>query len=144
MGFWRKDTIHPKVLHSLCIRTIYNFTYRLSGNREIAEILTEKVLLGHPHDCNNDVALLQRAWMEFVKYNWCPDNRGEEPIQQALLCLAPEPRCAIILHDILGYSYKEIAVVLNTQESGVARYIFTGRQEITKLVKKPNITGQKI
>jgi hypothetical protein len=141
VGFWRKNTIHPKVLHSLCIRTIYNFTYRLSGDIEVAEVLTEKVLLGHPDDCNNDVKLLKHAWMEFVRYNWCKDCKGEEPVQRALLSLGHEQRCAVILHDILDFSYREIAVVLNTHESRVAYFISSGRQEITKSVKKPNITG---
>lgn len=136
MVFWRKDKIYPKILHSHYIRTIYNFTYRLSGNREVAGLLTKKVFLGHPDDCNDDVKLLKHAWIEFAKYNWCLDCKEEEPVQQSLLSLATEPRCAVIIHDILGYSYKEIAIVLDTQDSGVARFISIGRHEITKLFKK--------
>ncbi|MDD4753596.1 MAG: hypothetical protein PHT78_10190 [Desulfitobacteriaceae bacterium] len=72
--------------------------------------------------------------MEFLQYNWSLDYKGEESVQQSLLSLANELRCAVIIHDILGYFYKEIAVVLDTQESGVARFISIGRQEITKLL----------
>lgn len=51
----QSETIHPNALDSLCIKTIYNFTYRLSGNTEIAELLTEEVLLLHPGKNKDDI-----------------------------------------------------------------------------------------
>ena len=136
MGFWRKETIHPKVLHSQCIKTVYNFIYRLSGNREVAEILAGRGLLAHPHDCcKEDVLLLKHAWKEFKQCNWYRDYKGEEPIQQSLLSLTPEQRCAVILRDILGYPYGEMALILNQTKSEVMHFLSTGRREITKSVK---------
>jgi len=128
----RSETIHPKVLDSLCIRTIYNFTYRLSGNSKVAEVLTEKVFLMHPGNHKDDVFLLKQAWGDFLKYYGCFEFKGEDPIQQSLLALAPELRCTLILRDILGYSYGQIAAILDKSEWEVARLISMGRRGITK------------
>ena len=112
---------------------IYNFTYRLSGNRDIAETLSEKVLLmqsaNHHH---NDVILLKQAWEEFLMYYGRFDFKGEDVVQQAVLSLPPEPRCAIILRDIFSYSYGQIASVLNKSEITVGNLISLARQEIIK------------
>lgn len=123
------------------MRIVYNFTYRLSGNAGVAEALTEKVLLMHPANHNDDVLLLKQVWEDFIKYYGYLDFKGEDPTQQALLSLSSEIRCAVILRDILGFSYGQIGTVLNESDSEVAHYISTGRQEIAKLFNKPNITG---
>ena len=130
------------------LRIVYNFTYRLSGNAGIAEALTEKALFMHPANHNDVVLVLKQAWEEFINYYGCLDFKEEDPIQQALLSLSSEIRCAVILRDILGFSYGQIGTVLNKSDSEVARLIFLGRQEITKKTplsarheRKPNIAG---
>lgn len=135
------DNIDPVISRSLCIRTLYNFTYRLSGNTKVADVLTEKALIMQPANHNDDVLLLKQAWEGFLKYYGYLDFKGEDPTQQALLSLSPEIRCAIILRDILGYSYGQIASVLNKSASEVGTLISIGRQEITKSARKPNNTG---
>ena len=122
------------------LRIIYNFTYRLSGNAGIAEALTENVLLMHPANHNDDVLLLKQAWEDFIKYYGYLDFKGEDPTQQALLSLSSEIRCAVILRDILGFSYGQIGTVLNESASKAAHLISLGRQEITRSGKKPKIT----
>ena len=117
------------------LRIIYNFTYRLSGNAGIAEALTEKALLMRPTNHNDDVLLLKQAWEDFFKYYGCldfPDSKEEDPTQQALLSLSSEIRCAVILRDILGFSYGQIGTVLNESASKTAHLISLGRREITK------------
>ncbi|MCR4443503.1 MAG: hypothetical protein NUV48_15325 [Peptococcaceae bacterium] len=133
------ETIHPKVLDSLCIRTIYNFTYRLSGNTKVAEVLTEKVLLMHPGNHKDDGFLLKQAWGDFLKYYGCLEFKGEDPIQQSLLALAPELRCTLILRDILGYSYGQITHIMDKSEPEVARLISEGRREMRKRITGLNI-----
>lgn len=124
------------------LRIIYNFTYRLSGNAGIAETLTEKVLLMRPANHNDDVLLLKQAWEDFLKYYGCLDFKGEDQTtQQVLLSLSSEIRCAVILRDILGFSYGQIGTVLNKSASKVAHLISLGRQEITRSGKKPKITS---
>lgn len=124
------------------IRTIYNFTYRLSGNIKVAEALTEKVLLTHPDSHKEDVFLLKRTWEEFIKYYGYVEFKGEEPAQQALLALPPELRCTVVLRDILNYPYPQIADVLGRAEPEIARLISEGRRGmVKKITKNQNITG---
>jgi len=131
VGFLQhRETIHPKVLDSLSIRTIYNFTYRLSGSTKVAEILTEKVLLTKPGNHNNDLFLLKQAWGDFLKYYGFLELKEEDPTQQSLLALSPESRCTLILHDILGYSYGQIAHIMDKSKLEVARLISMGRRGI--------------
>ncbi len=135
------ETIHPKVLNSLYIRTIYNFTYRLSGNTKVAEVLTQKVLLLHAGNHKDDIFLLKQAWGNFIKYYGSLEFEGQDPIQQSLLTISPETRCTLILRDILGYSYGQIAVIIDKSESEVTHFISMGRRRITKANKPPNFTG---
>lgn len=114
------------------ILLIYNFTYRLSGNRDVAGILTEKVLLTQTVNHHNDIILLKQAWEDFLVYYGHFDFKGEDVVQQAILFLPPEPRCAIILRDILGYSYGQIATILNKSNITVGNLISLARQEIAK------------
>lgn len=141
MVFLQHSNMDPKSLHSLCFGIIYNFTYRLSGNTEVAKILTEKVVLIHldNQENDNDIVLLKHAWNNFLKNYGCMGFKGEDQIQQALLSLSPEPRCAVILRDVLGYSYGQIAAVLNKSDSEIGSLISLGRQKITKYSKKTNI-----
>lgn len=114
------------------ILLIYNFTYRLSGNRDVAGILTEKVLLTLPANQHNNMILLKQAWEDFLIYYGSFDFKGEDVLQQAILSLLPEPRCAIILRDIFGYSYRQIAVILNKSDAAVGSIISLARREIAK------------
>ncbi|ATW25383.1 sigma factor-like helix-turn-helix DNA-binding protein [Candidatus Formimonas warabiya] len=125
------ETIHP-VLDSLCIRTIYNFSYRLSGDRKVAEGVTEEVLLMHLAHQEDDVFLLKHAWEDFLKYDGCLESTGEDRVQQALLALDPELRCAVILRDVLGCSYQEISLILDKSETEVAHLISKGRRGLGK------------
>lgn len=136
----RGNNIEPRVSDILYHRKVYNFTYRLSGNTGIAEILTEKVFLRCPANHKDDVILLKQAWERFLKYYGGLDLTGEDTVQQALLSLPPEIRCAIILRDILGYSYKQVASVLNKSELAAGNLISLGRRKITECGIRPNIS----
>lgn len=126
------------------LKTVFNFTYRLSGNMKIAQILTEKVMSEGSGEHNDDLIFLKQAWESFLKYYGHFDFQSEDLMQRALLSLSPELRCAIILRDIFGYSYNKIALVSNSHEAEVAQLIKLGRQEITKSVNGQNITVRKI
>ena len=137
----QSETIHPKVLDSLCIRTLYNFTYRLSGDTKIAEVLTEEVFLMHACQHKNDIFLLKQAWSNFRKYYGDIEFKGECHVQQSLLALVPELRCTLILRDILGYANGQIAAIIDKPEPEVVRLISLGRRGIAKTNKIPDITG---
>lgn len=134
------ETIHPKVKDTLCIRTLYNFIYRLSESTKVAEVLTEKVLMMHAGNFKDDIFLLKQAWSNFVKYYGFLEYKGEKSSRQSLLDIEPEPRCAMILRDILGYPYNQIAFIVDKPESEVAKLIFQGRSRITKGNKVASIT----
>ncbi len=124
------------------LETVYNFTYRLSGDRDVAEILTEKVFLTQPANRRrDDIVLLKQAWEDFLRYYGRFDFDGENMVQQSLLRLSPEIRCAVILRDILGYSYSQIAFVLDESELTVGRLISLARRDIKKRGIKQNISS---
>jgi DNA-directed RNA polymerase specialized sigma24 family protein len=83
---------------------------------------------------------LKLAWEIFPKYYGCIDLKGEDLFQQALLSLPPELRCAVILRDIMGCSYQQIAVILDKSEAETAKLISMGRGQFVKLYKKPYIS----
>ncbi|MEL7563863.1 MAG: sigma factor-like helix-turn-helix DNA-binding protein [Dehalobacterium sp.] len=142
MAFLQHINIDSQSLHSLYLRITYNFAYRLSGSTEVAKKLTEKVILMHSNnqEIYSDIILLKQAWKDFLIDYACLGLKGEDQVQQALLLLPPELRCAVILRDVLGYSYGQIAAVLNKSNSEVGNLISMGRQKITKYSKKANIT----
>jgi hypothetical protein len=118
-------------LDNTCLKTVYTFTYRLSGNQKIAEKLTEKVLLKKPrhHDA---VILLKLAWEKFFQYYGSVEFQGKCQTEQALLALSPESRSAVILRDMLGYSYRQIATILDKSETEAGRLIAEGRKAMRK------------
>jgi DNA-directed RNA polymerase specialized sigma24 family protein len=154
----------------LPVKLIYNFIYRMSGNEEVAGDLTEHVLLmgsgqdkylndhhqgppqdfyyynketGHSADHTLDLLLLKQSWQGLKKYNgsWY-SFQEHDPVQKLLLSLSPEVRCAVILRDMMSYSYGQIAMVLNKPEREIGRLISLGRQEITASTKKFKMTGR--
>jgi len=153
----------------LPVNIIYNFIYRMSGNEEVAGDLTKQVLLtgsdqdkylndhyqNPPQDfsCNKetglraddtlDLLLLKQSWQGLKKYNGSWHSfRERDPVQKLLLSLSPEVRCAVILRDMMSYSYEQIAIVLNKPEREIGRLISLGRQEITASTKKFKMTGR--
>ncbi len=117
---------------SSCIERIYNFIYRLSGNTEVAESLTEGVIFRHCDNRGDELFLLKQGWLDFFNCYQGNEFEGKEFIQRCLLQLAPEPRCALILRDVFGYSYRQIAFVLDKVEPVVVSLVSSGRREMTE------------
>lgn len=68
-----------------------------------------------------------------------PDERYErhelrESIQAALALLSPEHRLTVILHDLHGFKYQEIAELTRTGLGTVKSRLFYGRQELRKIL----------
>lgn len=121
-------------IDSVDLKILYNFTYRLSGNSEVAQSLTEQVLLLYVHKPMDKVTLLKCAWEKFLHINkeFLPSKHDLK--QNILSFIAPELRCAVILRDIFGYSYEQIGTVLNKPKQEVASFVSLGRQGIRKIV----------
>jgi RNA polymerase sigma-70 factor (ECF subfamily) len=74
--------------------------------------------------------------------NWSPEDPGETPdefaqrdalatgIERALLHIAPDQRLAVILSDIQGYSYDEIAEITGVAPGTVKSRIHRGRARL--------------
>lgn len=58
-----------------------------------------------------------------------------EALQDALACLAPEQRLAIILADVHGLDYSEVAVVMNCSLGTVKSRISRGRQQLRVILR---------
>jgi hypothetical protein len=134
-GFLMNSTQQKECINEAHLKLIYSFTYRLSGKKKIAEKLTEKVFLTNLDLRKDELSLLKQAWQYFYKdYEPYEVNR-EDAIQQSLLAMAPAVRCVLILRDILGYSYAEIATIIEQRESEVAHFIHLGRHQISRGLK---------
>jgi RNA polymerase sigma-70 factor (ECF subfamily) len=55
-------------------------------------------------------------------------------LQQALATLAEEYRSAVVLYDVLGCSYAEIAELTGVAEGTVKSRIFRGRKRLAELL----------
>ncbi len=63
-------------------------------------------------------------------------NSLDEPVQKALLSMTPEFRTAVLLADIEGLAYEEVAEIMKTSVGTVRSRIHRGRKQIrTHLLK---------
>jgi RNA polymerase sigma-70 factor (ECF subfamily) len=56
----------------------------------------------------------------------------DEPVQNALVAMTPEFRTAVLLADVEGMAYEEIAVVMNTSVGTVRSRIHRGRKQLRR------------
>lgn len=63
-------------------------------------------------------------------------------LQQALAALDETYRTAVLLYDVLGRSYAEIAAVLDVPEGTVKSRIFRGRTELARLLGTTKDAGE--
>ncbi len=138
MVILRNKKTQTEALYPLHIKTIYNFSYRLSGNEEIAGILTEKIFLDYRFKQKDKFQLLKQTWEDFLKYYGCIDLKCQDTIQKILLSLPPKLRCAVILRDIMDCSYQQISIVLNQSDYEAAELVSRGREQFARLYKKSN------
>lgn len=119
-------------LYDPSIRTVYNFSYRLSGNHGAARKLTETALLKHfDNPCDNS-ALLKQVWKDYLKYYENENFKGKDTVQQVLLTLSPKLRCLVILRNVLGCSYPQISTILDIPEKDISSLIGEGMGLVRK------------
>lgn len=64
------------------------------------------------------------------------ENSLEEPVQRALMAMTPEFRTAVLLADVEGMAYEEVADIMRTSVGTVRSRIHRGRKQIrTHLLK---------
>jgi len=156
-------------LVSLYSKSIYNYCYRMTGNKEDAEDVTQEVFIKayrslHWFKRNSRFS----TWLYRIAYNACIDlhrrkrfvyipiasdmgdsdkvkeiasegpsleevvlsNERKHLVQSAIAKLPPKYRTVILLREIEGLSYDEIAGVLNIPLGTVKSYISRAREEL--------------
>lgn len=64
------------------------------------------------------------------------DNQYLDAIEEGLRRLAPEFRVAVVLADVMGHSYEEIAEIMNTCIGTVRSRIHRGRKQLRDIIQK--------
>jgi RNA polymerase sigma factor (sigma-70 family) len=145
---------------------VFRLAYRLTGNRQDAEDLTQEVFVrvfrslssfqpgtfeGWLHRITTNLFLDQARRRQRIRFDALPDDFGDRlpgvlpqpdaeyvrdrfdaDIESALAQLSPEYRAAVVLCDVEGLSYEEIASVLDIKIGTVRSRIHRGRSMLRK------------
>ena len=143
---------------------VYRLAYRLTGNRQDAEDLTQETFVrvfrslssytpgtfeGWLHRITTNLFLDQVRRKQRIRMEAMGDDVGQYParaeaqpergfehanldhdVQRALDALSPEYRAAVVLCDIEGLSYEEIAVTLGIKLGTVRSRIHRARSQL--------------
>jgi len=143
---------------------VYRLAYRLSGNQQDAEDITQEVFVrvfrslssytpgtfeGWLHRITTNLFLDMVRRRQRIRFEGLPEDAAERlagreaspaqayddahldaDIQRALDELAPEFRAAVVLCDIEGLSYEEIATTLGVKLGTVRSRIHRGRSQL--------------
>jgi RNA polymerase sigma-70 factor (ECF subfamily) len=155
---------------------VYRLAYRLTGNRQDAEDLTQEVFVrvfrslssytpgtfeGWLHRITTNLFLDQVRRKQRIRFDALPDDAGDRlagsadlgperawehnnldhDVQRALDTLPPEFRAAVVLCDIEGLSYEEIAATLGVKLGTVRSRIHRGRAQLRQALahRRPDI-----
>lgn len=107
------------------------FLYRVAANAA----LNRRRSLGRARARQNELAQRQAAGDDLPSHPRDPEGvlTGAEVqarVQQALLALSPDLRLAVVLYDIEGQAYRDIAETLGVPEGTVKSRIHRGRQAL--------------
>lgn len=157
---------------------VFRLAYRLTGNRQDAEDLTQDVFIrvfrslhrfepgtfeGWLHRITTNLFLDQARRRQRIRFDGLADNQAERlvssrptpeavlddagldhDVARALDDLAPEYRAAVVLCDIEGLSYDEVAEVLDIKIGTVRSRIHRGRSQLrTALAHRQPREGQE-
>ncbi len=144
---------------------LFAVAYRVLGNRQDALDATQDAFLSALRQASKfrgESAF--STWLYRIGVNACndllrkkkrlvltddpqpPENAGARPddeavrrvdLQRALSALQPEYREAVVLHDIGGVPYEEIARITATQIGTVKSRISRGRRRLADLLEQP-------
>lgn len=85
---------------------------------------------------NERVETLEKSSEQYRQF--APDSQcsfeARELLEKSLVILPEVQRSAVLLRDYEGYSYKEIAILLNLTEAQVKVYIFRARKKLKAFI----------
>ncbi len=157
-------------------KRLYNLAFRMTGHREeAADIVQDSLLRAYTSLKSFHAQAAFGTWLYKVATNVCLDalrrrkrqpeisakppaggeGQGEDPspawerrqsIQKAVTGLPPELRAAVVLRDIQGFAYEEIAAILGLTPENVKTRIHRGRallrQRFQELELLPSVEGR--
>jgi RNA polymerase sigma-70 factor (ECF subfamily) len=113
------------------------FLYRVAANAA----LNRRRSLGRARARERELALRQAAGTDLPSSPRDPESaaRGaevQERVQLALQALPPDLRAAVVLYDLEGQQYREVAEVLGVPEGTVKSRIHRGRQALREQLRE--------
>ena len=113
------------------------FLYRVAANAA----LNRRRSLGRARARERELAVRQAAGNDLPSTPRDPEGaatgaEAQRQVQHALMALAPDLRAAVVLYDIEGQSYREIAEVLGVPEGTVKSRIHRGRQALREELRQ--------
>jgi RNA polymerase sigma-70 factor (ECF subfamily) len=131
----RKDNAAWELIIARFRRKVFHISYKFTGRHNDAEDLTQEIFLKvfKSLDKFNQEADFS-TWLSSVARNYCIDHyraskREKEVVVEDLLAFD-----AVVLRDLQGLSYQEMAVRLGLPEGTVKSRINRGREELTRLL----------
>jgi RNA polymerase sigma-70 factor (ECF subfamily) len=151
-------------------RPIYNLLYRLLGSEADAEDLTQEVFLkafcaySRFRRDSSHFTWLYRIAINSFRDHLRRSSRVEslflEPqgqcsvegqleqkeleiaVAEALLQVPSSQRMVVVLHDLLGFPYQEIATIASISMGTVKSRLFYGRRALRKILGSKNMEGE--
>ena len=127
------------------VNFLYNTGYRLTGSHGKTQELLKGVLNALNGNINLNTALKSLCLIYINnaisspgknipkdKRNLSQKNNSSNRVQEALLTLPPTERLILVLREVLGLDYAEIAGIIGMEETAVSRLLNTGRWELRK------------
>ncbi|MFA7468496.1 MAG: sigma factor-like helix-turn-helix DNA-binding protein [Desulfotomaculaceae bacterium] len=132
------------------VNLLYNTGYRLTGSHKKTQELLKGVFIELNGNINLSTALKNMCLIYRNKTtsssgkNFTKDKSGPpikdnctNKIQAALLTLPPTERLVLVLREILGLNYAEIAGLTGMEKTAVTRLLSTGRWDLRKYLVPP-------
>jgi len=141
------------------VNVLYNTGYRLTGSHKKTQELLTGVFNIINGNCNLNTALKNLCLIYVNEATPClgnnlPEHLSKEKnshsandnstnkIQSALLTLPPAERLVLVLREVLGLSYVEIAEMTGIEKTAVIQLLNTGRWELRKQLAPPSGQGK--
>jgi hypothetical protein len=125
----------------LYFKKVYTVAYRLTGDREIAEEISELAITNSVSQLNENykvtASLLQLTILELFKIflkmtiSQCHDDLI---IQNSLLKLKPVNRVVVVWKDVLGYQISSNIPIADYTYDGLVVELLRGRRELKELI----------
>jgi RNA polymerase sigma-70 factor (ECF subfamily) len=130
-------TFHGSSFRAWLLRIVSNGCYDIFRARGRQPVTSLEALLEHDDTSSSD----SRLPTTMVDPSWSPEEtalRGEtiSTIEAALLALPPEQRLAVVLCDIQGMAYEEVARIMETPLGTVKSRIARARAQLRTLLTR--------